>query len=127
MPPKVDVIGVYPIEATEPVHLIELLIKDSAEKISISKFTQELPDQPQYNWQVPYEETILNDDGTAIKSNPFFGEDSEEDWVGNVRLVFFFHYFDQNKPLLSPFGEISLPSESAKPDRLDFLVYEQPD
>ena len=126
MPSTVEVVGVYPVEASEPVHLIELLIKECVGKISISEITQEVPGQPQSNWQVPYEEKILNGDGTSIKSNPFFGEDSEEDWLGDVRLAFFFHYLDQNKPLKTPFGEVLLPGESAKPERLNYMEYEQP-
>ena len=45
------IIGVHPIEASEPCHLIEVKFLQPNE-IDWSEFTQELPDQDRENWQV---------------------------------------------------------------------------
>jgi hypothetical protein len=126
MPLKVEVIGVYPIEASDPVHLVELIIRDSDGKFSFYDITQEVPGQPKDNWQVPYDEKILNADGTSIKSDPFFNQDTEDDWLGDVRIIFFFHYLNPESLMKTPFGDVVLPPESDKPDRLDFVKYEAP-
>jgi hypothetical protein len=47
----VEVIGVYPVsEAREPVHLIELVVRDSP-GFDPGEFVQPEPDQPEENWQ----------------------------------------------------------------------------
>jgi hypothetical protein len=45
-----EVIGVYPIEAPEPVHLVELRCKGVAGVFDVGTITQELPGQPRSNW-----------------------------------------------------------------------------
>ena len=126
MPSKVEVVGIYPVEASEPIHLVELIINDSDGKFSFYDITQEVPGQTQDNWQVPYDEKILNNDGTSIKSDPFYKEDSEGDWLGDVRVIFFFHYLNLESAMKTPFGDVVLPPESDKPDRLDFAEYDAP-
>ena len=76
------------IEASEPVHLIELIIEGDAENFDIGEVTQELAGQPKSNWQAPYDERVL--------------EESE----GRIRYGFFFHYLDFKAPLLTPAGSL---------------------
>lgn len=102
------IVGIHPIAADEPVHLVELEIVGSADDFDFGEVTQELPDQPRSNWQVPYDER-------EIASEP-----------GRVWSAFFFHYLDTSKPLLSPAGPLELPTETPVPEHLQDVEYEQP-
>ena len=99
------IIGAHPVDASEPCHLIEVEFQQTSE-IDWSEFTQELPDQDRDNWQVPYDETPLNDDET--------------------RWAFFFHYLDLRKPLLTPDGPMGLPSPTPLPKHLESIEYDAP-
>ena len=123
----INIIGIYRIKAREPVHLIDLEIQNCQGVFDLSTITQEVPLQPQYNWQVPYMEHILNADGTMILADDLDASRKPELWKGDVRMAFFFHYLDITRPLRTPFGEIPLPKESKLPKRLKIIKYESPD
>jgi hypothetical protein len=106
--PRARVVGVYPVEADEPVHLIELTVKGDLEEFDFSEVTQENPNQPRSNWQVAYDEQVISE---AEKS---------------ARVVFYFHYLDVTKPLLTPAGSLALPGPKRMPPRLKELRYEAP-
>ena len=120
---RADPVGIYLVNSTEPCFLVELWLRDVVEPIDFGEFTQEIPGQPRDNWQVPWDERILNDDGTAGESAPFPGPLQAR---GNVRVAFFFHYLDATRPLLSPCGPIALPPSTRLPERLRFIDYEPP-
>ena len=101
---SLEVIGVYPIEADEPVHLVELFIKNSQSTVDVGLITQEVPDEPRSNWQVPYDEKILDATGTKILADPFLEANKPGLWMGDVRLAFFFHDLDVSKRLNTPLG-----------------------
>src|SRR5260370_39982250 len=106
---RVKIAGVYAIEADEPVHLIEISIEGGdVDGFDFGEVTQEIPDTPKMNWQVPYDEQVI----------------SESD--RKARVVFFFHYLDLNKPLLTPAGALALPPPKKIPPRLRGIVYEAP-
>ena len=96
------VIGIHPITADEPVHLVELEV--DADDFDFGEVTQETPGQPHSNWQVAYDEREL----------------------GANRFAFFFHYLDLSRPLLTPIGPLPLPPESPVPEHLQDIEYEQP-
>jgi hypothetical protein len=77
------IIGVHPVEADEPVYLLELLVEGDVEDFDIGEVTQEVTGQPKANWQAPYDERLL------------------DDVEGKARYAFFFHYLDLDKPLLT--------------------------
>jgi hypothetical protein len=121
---RIEVIGVYPVRADEPCHLIELWVRDLKGEQPVADFTQEVGGQPRDNWQVPYDERVLNDAGTAQvgeESPPSIEADGKD-----LRLAFFFHYLDLSKPLLTPAGPLKLPAVSKRPSRLKFVKYESP-
>lgn len=99
---RVRVIGIHPIAADEPLHLVELEA-DSGD-FDFGAVTQEVSGQPRSNWQAAYDERE----------------------VGENRFAFFFHYLDIAKPLLSPVGPLALPPESPVPKHLQGIEYEQP-
>ncbi len=121
--PQIEFIGVYSIEADEPVHLIELRVRGSQDIFEIGDFTQEIPDQPRENWQVPYLEQILNPSGDEVLADDYEASKHPELWRGDMRLAFFFHYLDFERPLRTPFGEVKLPAESELPQRLSMIEY----
>lgn len=104
----IEVVGVYPVDALEPCHLLEIIVRGVEGEIDFSKFTQECPGEPRSNWQVPWDEQILSHSS------------------GEVRAVFFLHYLDFEQPLLTPYGPVRLPPPSLKPSLLRNIEYDSP-
>ena len=46
---KVEVVGVYPVDAPEPCHLVELQVEDANASFETDGVTQETLDQPREN------------------------------------------------------------------------------
>lgn len=99
------IIGVHPIAAPEPCHLIEMYIEERG-NFDWSSVTQESPGQPTSNWQVAYDEFPVN--------------------LEPGRWGFFFHYLDFKRPLLTPVGALDLPKESPLPSYLEDVKYVAP-
>ncbi len=127
MDPTIKVIGVYPIDSETPVHLIEILVRNSKDKFDLSIFTQGIPSQPKEHWQVPWNEKLLDGNGNNVIADDFAFSQGRQLWIGDLRIVFFFHYLDISKPLITPFGSIDLPEEKPRPKRLSQIIYEAPD
>ncbi len=108
MTTRAKVVGVHPLNAEEPVYLIEILVEGHPEDFDIDKVTQEDHSQPRANWQVAYDERVL--------------EQTEE----KARLAFFFHYLNVHKPLLTSLGPLHLPEPTKAPAYLKVIVYEPP-
>ena len=108
MSTQAKILGVHPIEADEPVHLIELLVEGNVEDFDIGGVTQEVVGQSKMNWQAPYDDRIL------------------EQSKGQARYAFFFHYLDLKKPLYTSAGSLPLPQLSKAPAHLQDLEYELP-
>ncbi len=125
MSTEVEVVGVHPVDAPEPCHLIEVVIRHAPDLINLSDFTQEIPDLPPANWQVPWDERYLDALGTRVLDPGFVS--FQVTAVSDFRIAFFFHYLDLNRPLLTGFGSVVLPSPSPTPTRLHFMNYEPPD
>jgi hypothetical protein len=73
-------VGIYPIQAIEPIHLVELEIEDDDAFSDIGEITQEIPDQRRDNWQVPYLEQLLAEDGTSLIAEDFEIPNKKEEW-----------------------------------------------
>jgi len=74
MPARITILGIHPIVADEPCHLIGILVEDHTADLDFGKFTQQVEGQPRSDWQVTYDEQKLEE--------------------GNGRYAFFFHYLD---------------------------------
>lgn len=120
----IKIIGVYSIKADEPCHMIEMKIQRLGFDLDFGSFTQEIPGEAEDNWQVPYDEQVLNSEGTMIL-NPNYPDEIPE--ADNFRVAFYFHYLDLTKPLKTPIGDLILPAVTEKPDRLNILKYDSPD
>jgi len=101
---RARVVGVHPLVADDPVHLVELDIEGIADGFDFGEITQEVPGQPPSNWQAVYDERE----------------------IGQNRFAFFFHYLDTTKPLLSAACPLALPPESPVPEHLHGIEYEPP-
>ncbi|RPI72605.1 MAG: hypothetical protein EHM38_01660 [Geobacteraceae bacterium] len=122
---KISVIGSYPVDGSpEPCYLVEILIEEFQGELDFADFTQEVDGLSKDNWQMPWDEHILDDDGLSGQLAPFPGPLKIR---GAQRLAFFFHYLDLSVPLTTPMGPVPLPKPSPRPDRLAFIKYEAPD
>lgn len=108
MTAQIRILGVHPVEADEPVHLIERVVEGNVEDFDIGEVTQEVAGESRDNWQVPYDERLL--------------EESE----GKMRYAFFFHYLDLQQPLMTPIGSARLPKPTDVPQHLEEFGYEPP-
>jgi hypothetical protein len=123
---KFEIIGVYSVEADEPLHLIEVCFHGLRERFDLCGITQEWPGKDRKQWQVPYLEHILNSAGDAVQVDWFKVDESPEHWQGDVRMVFFFHYLDFDRPLQTPFGDVVLPAATPLPSRLSNKITYMP-
>lgn len=120
----VEVIGVHPVPDTPLCFLVEAVIEGSSDVPDFGQFTQPLPDRPRSDWQVAYDERLLDDMGERVLSDVFHRRSAT--WPERARVVFYFHFLDVDRPLVTQFGEVRLPPPSEAPARLSFLSYEAP-
>ena len=121
---KINLIGFYKIAEYKNVHLLEFEISSIGSDFDIDDFTQKLPNVDSMNWQVPYDELFLNKNGSEIIGDYRTDINALEK---PFRLVFYFHYFDLEKPLSTPYGNISINKIDSIPKRLSEIIeYEQP-
>lgn len=120
----IEVLGVYPvIGAEEPCHLLEVAVTGVSDDWDVGGFTQQMEGVDRSNWQVAYDEHFLNEGGTCdLDRKVYYRRPAGPDF----RLVFFLHYLDLSKPLLTPFGSVPLPAEQPLPERLAFVEYDPP-
>ncbi|MDH5507501.1 MAG: hypothetical protein OEZ02_09800 [Anaerolineae bacterium] len=103
---KIRLLGVHPVAAEQPCHMIEIqLAAGVINEFDWMEVTQAVDELPQGNWQVAYDEQVV--------------EETNE----QTRYVFFFHYLDLKKPLRTSLGEISLPDETPPPQHLQGITY----
>jgi hypothetical protein len=105
----IEIRGIHPVEASEPVHLVDIAISGNFDAVDWSSITQPDPALAPENWQVPYDEQEL----------PRLAD-------GRTRGVFFFHYLDVTKPLQVGSTLIELPRPTSVPVDLATVMYEEP-
>jgi hypothetical protein len=88
------------------VAAFDVLVTNADESFDAGNFTQ--PDSD----QVAYDEVYLSADGRSVES------DSQPKDPTNFRMYFFLHFVDNQKPLLSSYGEHKIPKLKAMPDYL---------
>ena len=120
---EIKIIGNYKVESDEPCHLLELEIRNPTDGFDLGSITQEISDEDIDNWQVPYDEHYLNIEGEKPIDPDYPDEMPNSDML---RVAFYFHYLDINKPLRTPAGDVKIIKETKRPDRLNFMVYEPP-
>jgi hypothetical protein len=119
---KAKVVGVHPVEADQPCHLIELVISAPDRDFNVDDITQLDEDVEKDLWQAAYDERFLDADSLEpLRIGSFERPDCNE-----YRLAFFFHHLDLGKPLESSFGSLALPDPSPRPEHLAFIDYGPP-
>lgn len=119
-----ELVGIYNVDNNTDVHLIELVFDNSPDEVDVSLITQEIKGHPHDNWQSPWDEKYLDMNGENIIGD-FFSIPKD---INKTRLVFFFHYIDFSRPLLTQAGHLDLRKPTSLPDRLKGkLHYERPD
>jgi len=119
---KLESIGVYPVpESEEPCHLVEWRLSDYEGPFDVGVLVQQMPGQPEDNWQAPWDEHVLSADGTSgeLLSGPLVV-------TGDARFCFFYFYLDPEQPFRTPVGPVLLPPSTERPARLDFVRFEEP-
>ncbi len=124
---RVEVVGVYPVKAAEPVHLVELLMRGIGPGFSFGSISQAIRGAAETRKQVPRREVLLDSRGEKVVVRTTELSHRPEKLIGDCRVAFFIHYLDLKRPLKSPFGDISLPKPVPRPKRLRAVRYQQPD
>jgi hypothetical protein len=105
MTAEFQILGVHHINAKEPCRLIDVLITNYDDEFDWVAVTQEVPGQPRDNWKAVYDEQLIERKGDS------------------AHFVFFFHFLDFSKPLITPFGPVILPKPSRVPSHLKKIKY----
>jgi hypothetical protein len=119
-----DVLGVHPVSDLESCYLIEMMIDGTDVAPDFGSFTQPVCDRPSPDWQVAYDERLLDDGGERVVADLLIHPPTA--WPKLARVAFFFHFLDTTRALATPFGDVTLPPATPAPARLSFLTYEAP-
>jgi hypothetical protein len=120
----VEVVGVYEVPGAADAHLVVVSTGVAPPELDIGAFTQEQPGEPRENWQAPWLERYLDPDGARVLTEAF---DPPPEGLTSTRVVFFMHFLDLDRPLLTPEGPVDLPAPTELPDRLAAVEYEPVD
>jgi len=129
--PKIEILGAYKLEFTDQqikqfiedsfgdvldenqkqdelasVVAFDVRVSNADGKFDIGGFTQSDSDQ------VAYDEVYLSSDGRSKEPG------SRPKDPANFRVYFFLHFVDNQKPLLSSYGELSIPELKSLPEYL---------
>lgn len=120
----VDILGVHPVPEVDGCYLIEAIVRGLDDVATVGAITQPSIG-PEGDWQVAYDDKLLDGEGRSIAFDLFLGERPDE-WPAPARIAFYLHELDLDAVLRTPWGEAALPSPTPLPDRLGFLRYEEP-
>jgi hypothetical protein len=88
------------------LYLIEVQVEPADAEVPWAEITQPVPGQPPPNWQVPYDERVID--------------------ASQGRWAFFLHFVNLGEPLRTPVGPRSLPEPRPRPSYLSEVEYEAP-
>jgi len=101
------------------LYVIEIDVSRCESHFDVGELTQSSAGDR--NAQVPHGEVFLRADGVAQI------DVDAVDWTGTVRIAFWLHYVDLDKPLHTPFGDVPLPLSTPLPERLlAVMAYDLP-
>jgi hypothetical protein len=104
------------------VVLVEAIIRNRDHGFDVGHFTQPEHGIPENNWQVAWAESYLTLDGKSLA----FERWSDPPESGDLRVAFFMHFWQSDKPLRSSYGDVTCPQVTEMPERLARLVPYQP-
>ena len=117
------IIGIYPVESVNDCFLVECSVVGATERPNFGAITQ-TSSRERSDWQVAYDEKLLDEAGSRVVADLL--QHSDVLWPQLARVTFFFHHLDVDRPLVTPFGTVALPSPSRRPLRLDAVSYDPP-
>lgn len=112
---NVDYYGCY--DYNEEWYLIEMLINEESREIDWSAFTTPEEGMDERDWQAPYMEQYLNEDGTERICDVY---DTPAESVNPCRVAFFIYKTDAEM-LITPYGQFPLECMDM-PERLEDIV-----
>ena len=101
--------------------LIEARIRGRDRALFLGDFGQSAGDVVQPDDPVAYDERFLDDDGTDILWTVL-----EKVRGPDVRVVFFLHQYDPQRPILTSYGPVSAPAPAPMPARLARIIWYTP-
>jgi len=99
-------------------YLIEMLIDENSDDVDLSDFIAPNHELDKGNWQCPYNEHYLNEEGTELICEPW-GE--PEEGAKPCRLAFFL-FKEGTSFLQTPYGDFSLGDVKNLPERLEDII-----
>ena len=120
----VEVIGVYPISNKKNIYLVELIVHLPPSLVDLNGFLQKDNNLDKSDWQAPFNEHYLAEDGESIIGD-FFSLKSLSCRV--TRVVFSMFLESLGNPLSTPYGDIPLSPVKELPSRLSVIQYMQMD
>ncbi|HYG14507.1 MAG TPA: hypothetical protein VEC12_02065 [Bacteroidia bacterium] len=119
------VIGVYKVPENSDASIVEIIVKQPYSEFDLGDITQANENLPRSSWQAPFNEKYLDNEGEKVIGDYYVKPQTNS---GITRLLFFIYFLDTNKPLITPYGEFSLPGETIIPERLiGKLPFEDPE
>ncbi len=118
-------LGLHPVLGVPGCFLLEVEIVGASEPPDFGLFVQAAPGSPPSNWQVAWDERLLDPTGSVVVAE-LWSTSLPSPWPQRARVAFFLHDVDLAQPLATPFGDVSLPEPTARPGRLDAIRYEAP-
>lgn len=104
--------------------LVEMLMDETSDKVDLNSFAVPEIGVSEMNWQVPYAEQYLNEDGTEKICKLY----EEPQVPENPCRIVFFIYKTDGKILCTPYGKFSIENPKKLPKRLKRIVeFENPD
>ncbi len=119
----IALIGIYSYDLEANLYLLEMEINERPKRIDLCLFYQRIEGLPTGNWQTPYDEHFLTDDGTVVIGD-FFSKNSIPG--DKTHVVFFMFLEDLTIPLSTPYGEIDLSNVQPMPERLNHIISYNP-
>jgi hypothetical protein len=92
--------------------LVELKIENDQKKIDITDFKQA------HTEYVPYDEIFY-----SIDYNNVIAKAYEKPKVNDYVVCFYLHFYDPGEQLVTPFGQLDMPSVTELPDRFNGMKY----
>jgi len=109
-------------EQLSSVVMIEVNVINRDGKFNVDDFTQPQDNIPADSWQAAYEDSYLTPDGKSLIADLW----SNTPKSGDMRMVFYMHFWDPHKPLRTSYGDIMYPNVQEMPERLLRLVPYEP-
>jgi hypothetical protein len=113
---KVKLFSCY--DYNEEWYLIEMLIDENSDDVDLGDFIAPDPELDEGDWQCPYNEQYLNEDGTELICEPW---DEPEEGAEPCRIAFFLFKYGTSY-LQTPYGDFSLDNVKPLPERLAEII-----